>query len=78
MFIEFIDGLAEMVEDGQGIGFTMEYAVADRLAAGRLEVLDISLPQMRRLIARSPHAPKEAETVEDMLCEVLAIKVLSV
>jgi len=73
MFIEFVDGLAEMVEDGQGLGLTMEYAVADRLAAGRLEALDIPLPEMRRLVARSPHASKEAQAVEDMLCEVLAI-----
>lgn len=73
MFIEFIDALAQMVEDGQGIGPTMEYAVAESIAAGRVEALDIPLPPIRRLVARSPHAPEVAQAIEDMLCEVLTV-----
>ncbi len=73
MFIEFIDALAQMVEDGQGIGPTMKYAVAESIAAGRVDALDIPLPPIRRLIARSPNAPEVAKAIEDMLCEVLTV-----
>jgi DNA-binding transcriptional LysR family regulator len=73
LFVEFVDALAQMVEDGQGIGHLMAHSVADRIAAGRVEALDIAIPPIRRLIGRSPHAPDVARAIEDMLCEALAV-----
>lgn len=73
MFVDFVDALAELVEDGKGIGVTMAYAVADRIAAGTVEVLDMHLPPLRRLIARAPGAPEVTRAIEDILCEALAV-----
>ncbi|MBT2188252.1 LysR family transcriptional regulator [Sphingobium nicotianae] len=73
MFVDFVDALAQLVEDGKGIGVAIGYAVADRIAAGRVEALDIPLLPHRRLIARGPHAPKVARAIEDILCEELAV-----
>jgi len=74
MFVDFVETLAQLVEDGQGIGCTMNYAVADRIADGRVEVLDLPIPPLRRIVARSPHAPEVAEAIEDMLCDALMIR----
>lgn len=71
-FIEFPDAVMQMVEEGQGIGHLMINAVADRIASGRLERLDLPIPPMRRLIARSPHAPAVAREIENLLCEALS------
>ena len=73
MFVDFVDALAELVEDGKGIGVTMTYAVADRIAAGSVEALDLPLPPLRRLVARSPRAPQVAGAIEDILCEALMV-----
>ncbi|MBN8829830.1 MAG: LysR family transcriptional regulator [Sphingomonadales bacterium] len=74
LYVEFVEALAQMVEDGQGIGHLVPTIVADRIAAGRLEVLDIPLAPMRRFICRSPHAPPVAREIEEMLCDVLALR----
>ncbi len=71
-FTEFPDAVMQMVEDGHGIGHLMINAVADRIAAGRLERLDLPIPPMRRLVARSPRAPAVALAIENLLCEALA------
>lgn len=73
IFIEFADSLARMVEAGQGIAHLMAYAVADKIAAGRLEILDIPLSPMRRFVARSPHAPDVAQDIESMFCAALSV-----
>jgi len=73
LFIEFADALAQMVEDGHGIGHLMAYAVADQIADGRVEPMDIPLAPMRRVIGLSPHAPDVARRVEAMLCEALRV-----
>ena len=73
IFVELIDSLADMVEEGQGIGYLMTGAVAGRIAAGRIEVLDVPLTPMRRVIARSPHASELVRMIESLLCEVLAL-----
>ena len=70
-FTEFVDAIPPMVEGGQGIGHLMAHSIADRIAAGRLEILDVPLSPMRRFIARSPHAPEVAKAIEEMLCEAL-------
>lgn len=72
LFVQFVDAIAQMVEDGQGIGHLTAYAVADRIAAGKVETLDTTLPPMRRLIARSPHAPQVARPIEEMLYEAMS------
>jgi len=73
MFVDFLDALAQLIADGKGIGITMRYAVADKIADGSIEVLDIPLPPLRRLVARSPRAPDVARAVEDILCEALMV-----
>jgi DNA-binding transcriptional LysR family regulator len=73
MFVDFVDALAQLVEDGKGIGVTMTYAVADRIASGAVEALDLPLPPLRRLVARSPRAPQVAGAIEDILCEALRV-----
>jgi DNA-binding transcriptional LysR family regulator len=73
MFVDFVDALAQLVEDGKGIGVTMTYAVADRIAAGTVEALDMPLIPLRRLIARSPRAPAVTRAIEDILCEALTV-----
>src|SRR5690606_28476083 len=57
IFVDFVDTLAQLVEDGKGIGRTMRYAVEDRIREGRVEALDIPLPPIRRVVVRSPSAP---------------------
>ena len=73
IFVDFVDALAQLVEDGKGIGRTMRYAVQDRIDQGRIEALDIPLPPIRRLVVRSPSAPPEARAIEDMLCQALTV-----
>lgn len=72
-FIEFIDALAEMVENGQGLGYITEQAVAGRIAAGRLEVLDLPVVRVRRVISRSPAISEKGRAIESFLCETLAM-----
>jgi len=72
MFIEHVETLVQMVEDGEGIGHLVPHIVADKIAAACIETLDIPLSPMRRLIERSPHAPAVAQAIEDMVCEALS------
>ena len=72
LFVEFPDVVSRMVEDGQGVACMMTRSVADKIAAGRVEVLDIPVVPMRRLLVRSPHAPPVARHVERMLCEAFS------
>jgi DNA-binding transcriptional LysR family regulator len=72
LFVELTREAARMVEDGQGIGCFMSHSVNEGLNAGRLEVLDIPLAPMRRIIACSPHVSEEARTVQQMLLKVLS------
>lgn len=71
LFIEFVETLVQMVEDGEGISRLVADLVGERAMHGRVEMLDIPLVPMRRLIGRSPHAPPIAKTIEQMLCEAL-------
>jgi DNA-binding transcriptional LysR family regulator len=73
VFIEFVDALVAMVEGGQGVGYVMAKLVSEPVAAGRLETLDVPFPPLRRVIARSPNAPRVARDVEEMLCTELAV-----
>jgi DNA-binding transcriptional LysR family regulator len=73
LFIEFVDVLADMVEDGRGIGHLMVHAVEDRIAAGRLEALDVPFTPMLRVVSRSPRAPEVARAVEEVLCQELSV-----
>ena len=73
MFVEYIEALVQLVEDGRGIGRTMTHAVADKIAEGRLEALDLPVPPMRRIVARSPRAPEVARSIEEMLCTALSV-----
>jgi len=71
LFVEFADLVADMVEEGQGIAFLLAHTVSDRIASGHLEVLDLGLQPLRRVIARSPKAPEIAKKVEKLLIETL-------
>jgi DNA-binding transcriptional LysR family regulator len=73
LFIQFVDALAQMVEDGQGIGHLMTNSIADKISAGKLEPLDLAIPPMRRFIGRSPRSPEVARAVEQLLREVLIV-----
>jgi len=67
LFTEFVDVIVQMVEDGHAIGYIAHLPVADKIASGRLDVLDISLAPLRRMISRSPHAPPPVEAIENIL-----------
>lgn len=73
IYVQYVDVVVQMVEDGQGIGHLLAYSIADRIEAGTLEALDVELAPMRRLIARSPLAPPVASAIEDMLCAELSV-----
>jgi len=73
LFIEFVDAIVQMVEDGHGIGHLMTFSVTDEIESGRIEQLDVALPPMRRLIGRSPYAPAVAREIEDIFCDVLTV-----
>jgi len=65
VYIEFPDVIQQMVEDGQGVTMLMtEQQVARSIFEGKLETFGPRLPSMKRVIARSKHAPSAAEFVE--------------
>lgn len=70
-FIDCGDALPDLVEDGQGVAYLMIETVADRVAAGRLEVLDLPLPPMHRIIAQSPNASPVVSSISAALREAL-------
>lgn len=67
LFVEFVDVLLGMVEQDEGVGAVQGYLAADRIAAGHLEVLDVPMRPLRRMIIRSRHAPPIAKAIEDIL-----------
>ena len=67
LFVEFVDVLLGMVEQDEGVGAIQAYLAADRIADGRVEVLDVPMRPLRRMIIRSRRAPAVAEAIEDIL-----------
>jgi len=65
--IAFADVIQTMVEDGLGVTILMEEQVAEAIAAGRLVRFGPELEPMRRIMARSPRAPRITETLERLL-----------
>ncbi len=66
-YMEFADVIQNIVEDGLGVSILMEEQVAPALAQGRLVRFGPELEPMRRIIARSPFAPRATEAVERLL-----------
>lgn len=71
LFVEFVDVLFGMVEQGEGIGTIQSYLAADRIADGRVDVLNVPMSPLRRMIIRSPNAPPVAQAIEAVLQEAL-------
>lgn len=67
IFLEFADVVPEMVEQGQGVSIMMYETVADRISGGRIEVIDVPLEGMTRIIARSPWAPQKTRILENYI-----------
>ncbi len=72
-YIEYADVLGRMVEEGHGVGIVMAPAMADLVKAGRVEKLDVTLPPIKRIVARSPFAPAVTASLEDIFCEALRV-----
>lgn len=66
-YLEFADVIQGMVEDGLGVSILMEEQVAPAIAEGRLVRIGPDLEPMRRIIARSPFAPRGTEALERLL-----------
>jgi DNA-binding transcriptional LysR family regulator len=66
-YLGFPDVIQSMVEEGLGVSILMEEQVSDALAAGRLVRIGPELEPMRRIMARSPLAPRAAEALERLL-----------
>ncbi|MBN8829327.1 MAG: LysR family transcriptional regulator [Sphingomonadales bacterium] len=66
-YLGFSDVIQTMVEEGMGVSILMEEQVADALAAGRLVRFGPPMEPMRRIMARSPLAPRAAEALERLL-----------
>lgn len=71
LFVEFVDVLLGMVEQDEGVGAIQAYLAADRIADGRVEVLEVPMRPLRRMIVRSRRAPPVAKTIEDILITAL-------
>jgi DNA-binding transcriptional LysR family regulator len=71
LFTEFIDVIAQMVKRGSGIGYVTKYPIVGSIEAGDLELLDIPLPPVRRIVARSPHSPDLVRVIEETICDAL-------
>nr|WP_250890134.1 LysR family transcriptional regulator [Sphingobium nicotianae] len=66
-YLEFADVIQSIVEDGLGVSILMEEQVAPALAQGRLARFGPDLEPMRRIVARSPLAPRATEALERLL-----------
>ena len=66
-YLEFTDVIQGIVEEGLGVSILMEEQVAPALAAGRLVRFGPDLEPMRRIMARSPLAPRAVEALEKLL-----------
>lgn len=73
-YLEFADVIQGIVEDGLGVSILMEEQVAPSLAAGRLVKFGPEMEPMRRIIARSPLAPRATEALERLLIKEIASK----
>jgi DNA-binding transcriptional LysR family regulator len=74
LYIEYADVLGRMVEEGHGVGIVMAPAMADLVNTGRVEKLDVMLPPIKRIVARSPFAPPVTAALEEIFCEVLRVQ----
>jgi len=73
-YLEYADVIQGIVEDGMGVSILMEEQVAPAIVAGRLVTLGPELEPMRRIIARSPMAPRAAEEIERLLIQEITSK----
>lgn len=71
-YSEFADVVEQMVADGLGISVLMQEQVAASIAEGRVEMLPLPFPPMRRITARARTAPAAARVVEDYLIAAFA------
>ena len=72
IFLEFADVIQKMVEDGQGVTMLTYEQLAGGIAAGRLEIFGPTLPSLKRVIARSDHAPHAARVIEERLISAMS------
>ena len=72
IFLEFADVIQKMVEDGQGVTMLTYEQLASGIAAGRLEIFGPTLPSLKRVIARSNHAPHAARIIEERLISAMS------
>jgi DNA-binding transcriptional LysR family regulator len=66
-YLEFADVIQGIVEEGLGVSILSEEQIAPALAEGRLACFGPELEPMRRIIARSPLAPRATEALERLL-----------
>ncbi|OJW73909.1 MAG: hypothetical protein BGO57_02050 [Sphingomonadales bacterium 63-6] len=71
LYVGFADIVQQMVEDGQGVALLFYEQVAESVARGRLEILNIDIPPLQRVIARASSAAPAARIVEDFLAAAL-------
>lgn len=72
IFLEFADVIQRMVEDGQGVTMLTYEQLAGGIAAGRLELFGPTLQSLKRVIARSDHAPHAARVIEERLVKAMS------
>lgn len=66
-YLDFPDVIQTIVEEGLGVSILTEEQVAPALAEGRLVRFGPELEPMRRIIARSPRAPRAVDALEQLL-----------
>lgn len=71
LYVDFPDVHIQMVEEGAGVSIMMREHVAASLASGRLVEIGPSMPDLQRIIMRSPVAPPEARVVEEALVRAM-------
>ncbi len=72
-FVEFVDVVPHMVEDGQVIAFMITEAVERHVEAGRMELLDYPVPAWHRIIGRANNPTQAVLAVEQYLCEAMSV-----
>ena len=70
-YVEFADILQSMIESGAGASVLMREQVEDSLATGKLVVIGPRLEPMKRILIRSPGAPRGTELLERDLMRAL-------
>lgn len=70
-YLEYADVVQAMAEQGVGAAILMTEQIADALAAGTLVDLGVTLPPMKRIIARAPSTPHAVELIEQDLVRAL-------